>query len=176
MIGNDWILDKLRLLKFDKVIFIPSYLPPHKHFNEWADAWKRARMVKLAIAKYKRFFISYYEIRKNRKSYSIDTVRYFRRRFGRNTELFFLIGADSACYLKYWRKIEELTNLVNFVVVPRPGYTAKCRYRILRLNIKPMALSSTEIRNAIRNKRPVTGLIPQSVYTFIKKNGLYRGR
>jgi len=87
--------DKLRL---DKVIFVPCNLPPHKSVKNMPSAHHRYNMVKLAIAGNDQFEISNFEIKKNGKSYSIDTLKYFRRLFGKSAKLFFIVGGDTVSH------------------------------------------------------------------------------
>ena len=63
------------------------------------------------------------EIRRGGISYSIDTVRLYRKDFP-EAELFWLIGADQAGQLSLWREASELARLAEFVVIPRPGERA----------------------------------------------------
>src|SRR3989338_5023477 len=65
----------------EKVIFVPSNWPPHKNINHVAPSKDRYHMVQLAIQGNPFFEISDFEIKKSVKSYTIDTMRYFRRAF-----------------------------------------------------------------------------------------------
>ena len=109
-------------MRLDQVVFVPSFLPPHKTENNLASAAHRLAMVRLAIRDNPKFSVSDCEIKKGGKSYSIDTVRFFRKKYPKSTTLFFIIGADELNALKGWKDINELVNLVSFIAVNRPGY------------------------------------------------------
>jgi len=117
----EWSYEKLKL---DKVIFVPTYLPPHKSSRGVIDAKTRYKMVELAIKDNPHFEISDFEIKKGGKSYSIDTVRYFSEKFNKDTKLYFIIGEDCLSTLHKWKEIEKLVSLASFVVVNRPGVEA----------------------------------------------------
>ena len=111
-------LEKCRL---DKVIFVPSALPPHKKMPRLASAWDRYRMVALAAQGNPRFEVSDYEVQKGGKSYSIDTVCHFRAQYPAETKLFFIIGEDNVDTLETWKEIDRIIEIVTFIVVNRPG-------------------------------------------------------
>ncbi|MDP3142428.1 MAG: nicotinate-nucleotide adenylyltransferase, partial [Candidatus Omnitrophota bacterium] len=116
------IRDKINL---DKVIFVPSYIPPHKSKIKLAAAGMRFKMVKAGIKGNPNFSVSDSEIIRQGKSYSVDTLRYFRKLYRRKAKLYFIIGADSLPELKTWREIRAILKLARFVVVNRPGYAIK---------------------------------------------------
>src|SRR5690348_5114005 len=106
----------------DKVIFVPAFIPPHKTVNHLAAPKDRLAMVRLAIADNPSFAVSDYEIKKGGRSFSIETVRYFRQIYKNKAKLYFIIGGDSLVTLPTWRQIDELLKLVTFIAVNRPGY------------------------------------------------------
>ena len=157
-----------RILKLDKVIFVPSYIPPHKKLAGRATSRERLKMVKLAIKGNNRFGISLFEIDKKETSYSIDTLRFFKKKFGRDTQLFFLTGADSLAGLKKWKSLKNIFKLAEFIVATRPGYKfKKGSSEIEFIRIKPMDISSTKIRQLIKN-------IPHLINSQLKFFGKYK--
>jgi len=161
-------------LKIDKIIFIPAYIPPHKNHKNPRDAVHRVNMLRLALKGERRFSLSLVEIKRKGRSYSIDTVKYFRRKYGPKTSLFFLIGADSATELDAWKDIDRLMDMTQFVVAPRPGQRVRDGFKgLIKLKMKPKNISSSEIRERLRRKQPITGLVPEAVRGYIYKNRLY---
>ncbi len=108
-------------LGLDRILFVPTGDPPHKSPHGLAPAAHRYEMVRLAIASDPTFDISDVELRREGKSYSIDTVREVQQMYGTNTELFFLIGLDAFLDFTTWREPKTLLNSCSFVVISRPG-------------------------------------------------------
>ena len=118
---------------FDKIIFIPSYIPPHKNINKNLSL-HRFNMVKLAIAGNKKFEISDIEYREEGKSYSLITVKKIIEQYGIKDRLNFIIGSDAFEKIESWYKAVELKKLVHFLVFPRRGYGKETIYEELRNN------------------------------------------
>lgn len=162
-------------LYLDRVIFIPSYLPPHKKQEHLAPASDRLKMVELAISNNPDFFVSDIETKRKGKSYSIETLRELRNRFKAPRELFFIVGSDASTYLKDWKDIRQLFKLAKFVMAKRPGYALKKRYKdIITLNIKALDISGYEIRQRIKRNESIKYLVPEIVRDFIETKGLYK--
>ena len=165
------VCDKLSL---DKVIFIPSYLPPHKKGLKVTPAKHRHNMLKLAIHGNKKFKISDMEIKRKGRSYSVETLRRLRRKYGAKAELFFITGSDSLKELYKWKNLEEILKLCKFVVVERPEFKAKkLPAGLIYLKINAKDISATNIRNRIKTGRSLVGIVPQKVADYIYRNKLY---
>jgi nicotinate-nucleotide adenylyltransferase len=108
-------------LGLDRILFIPTSLPPHKPSSSLAPAPDRYEMVRLAIASDPSLAISDVEIRRPGKSYSIDTVRLLQQEYGAQAQLLFLIGLDAFLDFPSWRDPQILLGLCSFVVLSRPG-------------------------------------------------------
>jgi len=162
-------------LKLDKVIFVPSYLPPHKSGRNVVSAKDRYAMVQLAIRGNRCFDISDFEIKKKGKSYSIETVTYFRDRLWPGAKVFFIIGGDLLPQLHTWRQIDDLVKIVSFVVVERPGYDVKVSELTVKFVEAPVPqTSSTYVRRRLASGKTVKYLIPDNVLRYIEKNKLYQ--
>ena len=161
-------------LKLDRVIFIPSYLPPHKSVKDVIDAHDRYHMVRLAIENCSSFEVSDIEILRQGKSYSIDTVRAFKERLPRGTQVYFIIGEDSLTTLKTWKEIEKLLKLVKFVVVNRPGSVSKSKIKTLSVEMPGLDISSSEIRKRIHQGKTVKFLVSKRIEDYIKTHQLYQ--
>ncbi|HNV23596.1 MAG TPA: nicotinate-nucleotide adenylyltransferase [Candidatus Omnitrophota bacterium] len=167
-----WAYEKLKL---DKVIFVPSYFPPHKTTRGVVEAKHRFEMVKLAIEDNSYFEISDFEIQKKGKSYSIDTVRYFRHHFPKPTKFYFLIGEDAYKTLSTWRNIEELLGITQFVVMNRPGFQRNPSAIPVRfLTMLGIDVSSSYIRKCLASSKSVKYFLPEKVLRYIKEHQLYQ--
>jgi nicotinate-nucleotide adenylyltransferase len=164
----------LKKLRLNKVIFVPAYIPPHKKIYGNIKANDRMRMLRLAVGAEKRFLISPYEIKKRGKSYSIKTVRFLKKKYGKQARLFFLIGSDSLKGLGRWKEIRSLFKLTQFVVIPRPGFGMRgAPSGVLRVSAPAKDISSTKIRRYLSKGRSVKGLVPNNVYRYIRSHKLY---
>ncbi len=163
-------------LALDKVYFIPAYMPPHKQIEGDATVADRVNMVRLALEGDDRFEVSTYEVDSEVKSYSVNTIKYFKEKYNEGAELFFLSGADSAESLSMWKDPDEILKLSTFVVATRPGWGEESAYEglIHRIVIPNIEVSSSNIRERIHNRQPIDYLVPDKVVSYIRKKGLYR--
>ncbi|NLE64767.1 MAG: nicotinate-nucleotide adenylyltransferase [Elusimicrobia bacterium] len=165
----------LEEMGLDKVIFVPSCVPPHKTAPTLFSSRDRLAMVRRAIRGNPQFVVSDFEIRKGGKSYSVDTVRFFSETIPGPKKLYFIVGGDAIRQLDTWKDVEELKQLCSFVSVNRPGYprgSAKTRYHAVTMN--GIEMSSTEIRRRILQKKSIQYLVPDTVLDYIRRNHLYR--
>ena len=175
-------------LGLDRMVFVPAGQPPHKLGKRLADAEHRLAMVRLAIAGHPHLTVSRVDMDRPGPCYSVDTVRLLRDRLwsarGAETQIFFLIGADSLAELPTWYRPRELLRLCTVVAVGRPGYDVDPGdlerllpgappVLYLRLNT-PVDVSSTDIRRRVAEGRSIRGLVPEDVERYIHKHGLYR--
>lgn len=160
----EYALDKYN---FEKIIFIPSYLPPHKEIDKEL-AMHRFEMVKLAISNNPQFEISDIEYQSEGKSYSLITVQKIIEQYELKSRLNFIIGTDAFAKIDTWYKADELKKLVHFIVFPRKGNSIEqikgWDYELTEMDY--VDISSTEIRNGENN-----AII--DVEGYIKQNDLY---
>ena len=162
-------------LKLDKVIFVPSNLPPHKSSKKVVSVKDRCHMLRLAIKGNAHFDISDFEVKKRGKSFSIDTVSYLRDRYPRGTKLFFIIGSDLLPTLYTWKRIEEILKMATFVAVNRPGYKGKkSKIRVKSMTTVGLHTSSSYVRQRIISGKTVQYLVPDNILKYIKQKKLYR--
>ncbi len=169
------------LLQLDRVIFIPAGDPPHKTGRKITDKFMRLEMTRLA-AETVGAQVSDWEVRQEKKSYSLDMIRHFQSVYPQD-ELFFIIGADSFRDLPAWWQYRELLELCTFVVVARPDVDKKTlleRYagdekppRVFFLEDVPMDVSSTEIRQMVGRGQDFSYLVPPAVLSYIQTHSLY---
>ncbi len=163
-------------LGLDRLFFIPAAQSPFKPGAESSPAAARLRMLRLGLAGRARFEIDAQEIQRGGVSYTVDTVRDYRRRFA-DAQLFWLIGADHVATLPQWRDADELARLVEFVAIPRPGdapvpFPSPFRGRALRGF--PLGVSASQIRARVKAGLPVDALVGTNVAEAIRELGLYR--
>jgi len=175
--------DVYEQLGLEKIIFIPAYIAPHKIGQGIASAADRYNMVKLAVEEIPYFAVSDVEIRKRGVSYTVDTMKIMKQQYS-DYELFFIVGADSVPQLKTWHKINDLLTIVKFAAVYRPGYDdvltiAKKDFgiasdRIIMVHTPEYAVSSTMVREQIKNGKILTDMIHPAVADYIKEHQLYK--
>src|SRR5689334_20311386 len=112
----------LQLFKLDEVIFVPACVPPHKRNANVTSAFHRFAMLALATEADQRLLVSTIELDAPEQPYAVETVERMRNALRAETELFFLMGADSWLEIKSWHQWQRLLSLCNFIVVTRPGY------------------------------------------------------
>ena len=168
----------------DKVIFIPTGNPPHKELE--LSAKDRYEMVRLAISPNPDFEISDIETTRVKKSYTVDTIKELKKIY-KEEKLYFLIGLDSLFQLKTWMKIGDLSQEIEFVVALRPGYLDREEInkeidflrenfgtKINLINTPLYEISSTDLRDRIREGKSLRYLIPKKVLDYIEESGFYK--
>jgi len=165
----------------DRVIWIPAGDPPHKDHAVTPQEHRHA-MVLLATASNPHFVVSRLEMEREGPSYSIDTIQHFQRE-APAAELFFITGADTILELLTWRRHEEVIRACRFLAVTRPGFDltrlsgvlpASYLEQISLLTGPGVDISSTHLRQRVREGRPVRYLIPEPVEDYVRKHRLYQ--
>jgi nicotinate-nucleotide adenylyltransferase len=132
-------------------------------------------MVSLACRGNPKFEVSKIELERKTVSYSIDTLRKLKRKYGSSTKLFFIAGSDSLNELESWREIDEILKIANFIVAKRPGYPInKLNGRVKLVEIPVPDISSSMIRRRVRYSQSIRYLVPESVRRFIIMHRLYK--
>ncbi|AMB93513.1 nicotinate-nucleotide adenylyltransferase [Aerococcus sanguinicola] len=169
LIIADQVYDKLCL---DQVYLMPNYQAPHVDPKAFLDADKRLAMLELAIAGNEHLAIEKLELERKGKSYSFDTMDILTK-LNPDTDYYFIIGADMVEYLPTWYRIDDLVETVQFVGVKRPGYQLETDYPVLYVDVPEMAISSTQIRQAVSQGHSIRYLVPEAVRHYIEEEGLY---
>lgn len=173
-------------LNLDQVVFMPALNPPHKDFSNITTFDQRYEMTKLGIEDNPNFVISNLEGEfGTKKSYTIDTLKYLKEQ-NPDDELFFIIGLDSLYQLHTWHRIGEIHKYASFVCLTRPYLTdetieskltslkEKYHANIVFLPTIKIDISSTVIREAVRQGQTIHYLLPKKVKEYIDSNELYR--
>ncbi len=165
-------------MELTRIIFIPSAHPPHKVEKNLAAAAHRLNMLKLAIEKIPYFSVSTLEIDRGGKSYSVDTMRQLRKQYGKKAEFYFILGVDAVMDISTWKDVERFLDLCNLVVINRPGFSlvnAKGDLPSMRtLSITSIGISSSHIKNRIKEGKPITYMVPEKVEKYIRRYKLYQ--
>ena len=164
----------------DRVVFVLAARTPRKAGAAGAPAKDRLALLRRAIKGSKSFTVSDFELRKGGTSYTIDTVRHFRRRHPRD-RLFWIIGSDHLRQIGLWKGIHELVQLVEFIVLERQGHHQRGvpvlpGLRLHRCRGHLLDISSTQLRAWVRCGRPVNDFMPPAVVAYILRKKLYQHR
>ena len=169
--------ESMKRLALSKIIFIPAYIPPHKKIKDDILPAQRVKMLRLALGHRKAFSLSLYEVKRKRRSYSIDTVLHLKKKYGRDVKLYFIIGADMLKGIRSWKNADRLFDLVTFVVCSRPHYAlTSCPAAIKTLRIAAKDVSSSRVRDLANKRMSLRGLVLPRVAGYIKKHRLYSKR
>ncbi|MGB9780076.1 nicotinate-nucleotide adenylyltransferase [Caldanaerobacter sp.] len=172
--------------KLDKVIFVPAGNPPHKVKRKVTDKKHRYLMTILATITNPFFEVSSIEIEREGYTYTIDTIKEFKKLYGDETLFYFITGADAVLEILTWKNADELLRLCYFVAATRPGIEGnkidqeldKIRNLygnvIYKVTVPSLAISSTDIRERVAKGRPIKYLLPEPVERYIQKYGLYK--
>jgi nicotinate-nucleotide adenylyltransferase len=183
-------------LQLTQLRLMPSANPPHRDAPR-CSAEHRAAMVELAVAPEPRLACDARELQRAGKSYTIDSLIELRAELGAGTGLCMVMGCDALLDITQWHRWQELLDWAHIVVIARPGWALPCggevaqwlhEYRVddprsLRQwpagcisieELRPLAISSTEIRDILAAGRSARYLLPQSVLDYIETHKLYR--
>lgn len=163
----------LETCKLDEIWFMPSHRPPHKNGSAITDNHQRVKMTQLAIDGNPYFKLSLIEFERNDRSYTIDTIEILKENYP-GTDFYFIIGGDMIEDLPNWHRIDELSNMIKFIGVNRPGYYPDNeQYHVSLVDVPQIDVSSSELRSRLRDRKSGRYLLPESVRTFIAEEGLY---
>ncbi|MBO5439561.1 MAG: nicotinate (nicotinamide) nucleotide adenylyltransferase [Clostridia bacterium] len=177
----------LKKISLDKLYVIPAHIPPHKTIKSMTSVNERFEMAKLAFSSISdKVIISDIEIIREGKSYTADTLRSFREQ-GFN-DLYFLCGTDMLLTLDKWYNPEYIFESATIVCVRRENetendllikdkvdyYTKKYNARIIILDVDAIEISSSEIREAIKNNNNICSYLTNEIENYIKANNLYK--
>lgn len=187
------LVDRLQL---EQLRLVPCAVPPHRE-APLCSAADRAAMVELAVAGEPKLACDPRELQRAGKSYTIDSLMELRRELGADRSLCLVMGCDAVLQITGWHRWQELLDWAHIVVIARPGWhlpdtgevaqwlaghrlaaADALRQRpaggILVEELRPLAISSTEIRNLLAAGRSVRYLLPEPVLDYIKSYNLYQ--
>ena len=181
-------------LGVDRLLVLPCHIPAHKQALQAADR-QRLDMLSLAFADWQDTAIDLREMQQPRVSYSYDTLREIRAEIPQAASLIFLLGWDSWCSLETWHRWRELFDLVSFAIARRqmPCGTLSealrselegrecdasrlCEFghgRYAFLKTPEIHVSSTQIRERLKNGMDVDEWVPANVARYLKEHKIY---
>lgn len=172
-------------LSLDGVLFMPTGCSYLKDGRQIADREDRFRMTELAIADNPYFTVSRMEIERPGNTYTADTLAQLHDREP-DTEWYLLTGADAFLMMDLWVRPEEIFRYATVVCTVRDDgderalsdactdYGQRFQARTCLLSLGRMDISSTDIRNRLKEGRSVRYLLPEPVISYIDEKGLYR--
>lgn len=187
-------LEAAEWLALDEVLLIPSARPPHRDTPQ-VSAEQRLDMVRLAVANVPLLRVDDRELRRNRPSWTIETLESLRAEYGAEVSLFLLLGWDAFCGIATWHRWQELLMHCHIAVLQRPDFSAETvpavrdfiaahetplnaitgsAGRLTFIPQAPLAVSATTIRRLLAAGRSVQFLVPDAVLHYLHTHGLYR--
>ncbi len=167
--------DACGALGLDRVLWIPSAVPPHKVKTVQAPAEARLEMVRAAIAGDPRFEADDLELRRPGPSYTVDTLRDLAARHP-GAELVLLIGADNLREIPGWREPGEILRLARVAVLSRDGagVPPDAPVPAVPVPVTRVDVSATEVRRRAAAGETIRYLVPDAVRALVERRGLYR--
>ncbi|HSE38386.1 MAG TPA: nicotinate-nucleotide adenylyltransferase [Blastocatellia bacterium] len=192
----------VRSFALDQLLIIPAHRPPHKGSRAIAGEYHRFTMAVLASLDQPRVLVSTIELETPERPYTFETIESLRTAFGPDTRLFFIMGADSFEEVNTWREPARLLSSTNVIVITRPGHDVGAshlddRFRSTIVDLRGrdgdlparedskapriyltdnvnIEVSSTEIRQRVRDGQSIEDSVPPHVADYIRKYELYR--
>lgn len=156
-------------LNLDKVYLVPANCASHKDTDFLLPAKLRLACLKRAVRGRRGLDVSACDIRRGGATYTIDTLRDFRRRFGRGPVFYFLAGADNAKTVSRWKSADKMLKLCRFTVFSRPGAPrARTPRGVLWLDFPALDVSSSDVRRRLIKGVPLKGLVPAGTEALLK--------
>ena len=170
-------------LSLDTVLFMPTFVPPHKVKTDMAPAADRLEMCRLATAKDPRFDVSDMEIKREGASFTVDTLAVLREQYPAD-EWYLFVGADMFMTFGTWYHFEEILKMATVCTIPRDDVSAaklqEYAKELIALGGKCYVaqeavgdISSTAVRERIHSGKDVEDLVPDTVLQYIREKGLY---
>ena len=175
----------IEALGLDRLLVIPNCLPPHKASDNLIDGNSRMQMCQLAFAGNPRCEVSGIELARHSKSYTVDTLETLRARYPKD-EFYLIMGSDMFLTLTEWHRYTRIFQLAVMCVGERePNLCRKLEAygeylrehfgaRYIVIDLEPVLVSSTMVREWISEGRDITSLVPPKVADYIWHHGLYR--
>jgi nicotinate-nucleotide adenylyltransferase len=169
-------------LGLERVLLVPSSIPPHKPVIWDPGADRRAQMCRLASSGEPRIEVCTIELERAGLSYTVDTLRSIHERHP-DAELTLILGADMAATLDSWREPTEIVRLARVAVAQREGVAREQVMRTLGplgaseradfINMSPRDISSSQVRRALTSGQPIEPLVGADVAAYIDEHELY---
>ena len=177
------IENAINFMKLDRVIILPSSNPPHKKHKKKTDTNIRVEMVSEAIKDNDKIVLSTFESTDDTVRYTHETIKYFKE-FFKDDDIFYIMGEDSFLTIDTWRNYDDILdeNIIVFTrsnidedseLVEKVELIKKDNPNIFLINNLNINISSTLIRNLVKNSLSIKYLVRDSVRYIIENRGLY---
>ena len=162
----------------DNVVYVPTG-SKYKYKNNLLPDKNRLEMLKILTNNYKYLNVNDYEL-KDEVVYTCETLAYFKEVYP-NDDIYFVCGADNFSYIDKWKNGEEILKNYKILVMRRKGEDIdellekfnKYKNNIVVADVEQQDVSSTDIREKLKNKEDVLDVLDKDVYEYIRKNKLY---
>lgn len=183
-IGHTEIISKLASKReIDRIVLIPTKIPPHKVVDRLADEEHRISMCNIIAQRIKKVEVSDLELKREGKSYTIDTIFDLKRLYP-DSNIAITIGADMVVTFNEWKSYREIINNAKIFAFGRQtvddeafkdgvAFLKSIGADIEVIDAKISDISSTEIRNALFESKDISCLLDKEIYEYIIKNKLY---
>jgi nicotinate-nucleotide adenylyltransferase len=161
----------------DRVLFVPASQPWQK--SEYSPAEDRFIMTVLGARPDPRFVVSRIELDRKGPTYTVETLSDLAQLCGPSVRFFFILGMDAAKSVSTWHRSGNLARAASFLAVSRPGFDASELNSDMEgphmevVELTPVDVSSTQVRTAVREGKPIDHLVPAEVADYIASQGLY---
>ncbi len=188
-------LELKQVLNLTEMRLLPCHQPPHRQLPGRSSA-DRAAMVRLAVAECEPLTVDERELKRQKPSYTVDTLAELRAEQGPEVSLCWCVGMDSLVTLHQWHRWRELLDYGHLVVTARPGWqvpetgtmatwlqqhlaSAEQLHQrpsgaVVVQELTRLDISATEIRAMIAAGRSPQFLLPDAVWRYIEEKRLYR--
>ena len=188
-------LEIAETLALETLFLMPNHIAPHKSQTH-CDAAQRTEMVALAIADHPKMQLDTRELKRNKPSYTIDTLKELKEDYP-DTPICFIMGMDSLLNFDKWHKWQEVLNYCHLIVSQRPQWKGHFNNTVQTLvdnhktinrddlhqlqqgkiyfqETNQFDISSTEIRRLLKQGRSIKHLVPTAVSAYIQAHHLYQ--
>ena len=187
-------LEVTEFMGLDELRLVPSARPPHRQAPQ-VSAEQRLAMVELAVVGEPRLKVDDRELKRDKPSYTLDTLESLRGELAAHDQLFLLLGWDAFCGLPSWHRWQELLDHCHLLVLQRPDADSEAPEALRDLLAArsvsdplslqgpggqisfiwqtPLAVSATQIRQLLAAGRSARFLLPDAVLAYIQAQGLY---
>lgn len=156
----------------DEIWFLPNQEPPHKKKSGLSTNDDRLHMLEIVTKDVPNFKVETIELERSGPSYTYDTMKQLTNLHA-DVQFHFIIGADMVEYLPKWYKIDELMKMATFIGVNRPNYVEQTAYPIIHLQVPEFNVSSSLIRDRIKEGKTIRYLVPDSIIEYLEEKNLY---
>jgi nicotinate-nucleotide adenylyltransferase len=160
----------IQQLKLDKLLLIPAGNPWQK--SEFTDSKHRLEMVKRAAQDLEKVEVLETEVNKSGPTYTFETLQELHTNYP-ESEFVLILGSDAVAGINTWKEPNLVKTLARIYVVQRAGdFTQDWHFD--HIQMPPIEISSTSIREKVKNNESISELVPKAVNEYISANGLYK--